>query len=233
VRSTWVKILVGACVLAGVVAVWVFGVPLWHLRRWENQRTEARELAHKGQYAEAEKKLVDAVGAAESFGATDRRLDDTVNELAKVYADEGKYSESQALYLRSLEARVQSGDKADMARSFFQLGETYLAQQNLAAAEGLFNQSIAAWQESATPDNAEVAFVLVAQAQLLSAQGRPKDAEPFIAKALAIREKVLPANDPELKRTVEVYAVVLRGLGQTARAQAMETRAAGAAPSDK
>jgi len=220
------KIAIGIGVIVVAVVVWVLGMPLWRERTFEHDRTEGGELAKKRRFEEAEKRLLDAVKGAEALGAADPRLYDARSELAELYAAQGKYPESQALYLRSLETQAEGGapKKADMARSLFKLGETYRAQENLAAAEGHFNMAIAAWQESATPDHPELASVLVAKAELLRDQGRFKEAEPLLGQALAIREKT---NDPQLARTAEVYAVVLRQLGQTDRAQAMEARAAG------
>jgi tetratricopeptide repeat protein len=49
-------------------------------------------------------------------------------------------------------------------------------------------------------------------------------AEAHYRRALAIREKVLPAVPPDVAGILENYAVLLRGTGRSAEAAAMEAR---------
>ena len=61
------------------------------------------------------------------------------------------------------------------------------------------------------PDSARVAATLDNQARLLAAQGKFARAEARLRRALAIREKVLAADDPELAATLgRIGALALR-----------------------
>ncbi len=70
--------------------------------RWETYVDAASEAYQQGNYAEAEKQLSAALQEAEKFGPEDPRLSATLNNLAWLYDDQGKYAEAEPLYKRSL-----------------------------------------------------------------------------------------------------------------------------------
>ena len=56
-------------------------------------------------------------------------------------------------------------------------------------------------------------------------QGRYADAEPLFRRSLAIQEKALGPEHPNVATSLENYAAWLRGTGRTAEADNMEARA--------
>ncbi len=63
------------------------------------------------------------------------------------------------------------------------------------------------------------------QAGLYQAQGRYAEAEPLVKRALAIREKTLGVEHPEVAQSLENYAALLRKTGRDAEAAKLEARA--------
>ena len=56
-------------------------------------------------------------------------------------------------------------------------------------------------------------------------QGRYAEAEPLYKRALAILEKALGPDHPDVATTLENYAALLRKTGRTTEATKMEARA--------
>ena len=56
-------------------------------------------------------------------------------------------------------------------------------------------------------------------------QGKYAKAEPLYRRALAIREKALGPDHPDLAQSLENYAALLRQTGRSAEATEMEARA--------
>jgi hypothetical protein len=61
--------------------------------------------------------------------------------------------------------------------------------------------------------------------RLNNSQGRSAEAEPLLTQVLAIREKVLGPEHPDVDTILEKYAVLLRRMGRAVDASPMETRA--------
>jgi len=57
------------------------------------------------------------------------------------------------------------------------------------------------------------------------AEGQPEKAEPFYRRALAIRQKALGPSHPEVAKTLEDLASVLRKLGRSTEAVALDLQA--------
>ena len=62
-------------------------------------------------------------------------------------------------------------------------------------------------------------------AALYQAQGRYAEAEPLYQRSLAIREKALGPEHPDVATSLENYAALLRATGRSAEAGKMEARA--------
>ncbi len=62
-------------------------------------------------------------------------------------------------------------------------------------------------------------------AELYRAQGRYAEAEPLYKRSLAIREKALDAEHPDVAQSLENYAALLRKTGRADEATEMEVRA--------
>jgi len=74
---------------------------------WETYKGAGGRAYLLGRYKEAEDHLQDALIEAESFGPTDLRLAEVLNNLAEVYLAEHKYAEAEPLFKRALDIRVK------------------------------------------------------------------------------------------------------------------------------
>ncbi len=107
--------------------------------------------------------------------------------------------------------------------------ESYIAaaqqayqQADCAEAE---KQSEAALKEAEAFDDVRLATSLNNLALLYKAQGRYAEAEPLYQRALAIREKALGPEPPDVATSLENYADLLRKTGRVSEATKMEARA--------
>src|SRR3990172_10785514 len=64
---------------------------------WANAQDSARDAFEKGDYALAEKHLLDAIEHAEEFGDSDERLATTLNNLAVLYSSQDKFDKATPL----------------------------------------------------------------------------------------------------------------------------------------
>jgi len=62
-------------------------------------------------------------------------------------------------------------------------------------------------------------------AQLYSTLGNYAEAEPLFERSLAIREKALGPEHPDVAQSLENYAILLRETGRPKKAAEMEARA--------
>ena len=113
--------------------------------RWERSNAAGIEAYQQGHYGEAEKSLLAAVKEAETFGLEDLRLATSLNNLAARYDTEGKYTEAEPLYQRSLATREKAlgPDHPNVATSLNNLAVLYDAQGKYTEAEPLYQRALA------------------------------------------------------------------------------------------
>src|SRR5579859_7816748 len=70
---------------------------------WDSLLSEAGQLQQKGSYADAQKRLEDALSQAELFGPRDTRLAMTLNNLGILLRIQGKYQLAERHGTRALE----------------------------------------------------------------------------------------------------------------------------------
>jgi tetratricopeptide (TPR) repeat protein len=69
---------------------------------WQQHYDAGKTAYEQGQYTKAEKQFGAALKEAEGFGPDDLRLARSLNNLAAVYAVQGKYDKAEPLYKQSL-----------------------------------------------------------------------------------------------------------------------------------
>ena len=106
--------------------------------------------------------------------------------------------------------------------SYITAAQQAYQQADYAEAE---KQSEAALKEAEAFDDVRLATSLNNLALLYKAQGRYAEAEPLYQRALAIREKALGPEHPDVATSLENYADLLRKTGRVSEATKMETRA--------
>ncbi len=106
--------------------------------------------------------------------------------------------------------------------SYITAAQQAYRQADCAEAE---KQSEAALKEAEAFDDVRLATSLNNLALLHKAQGRYAEAEPLYQRALAIREKALGPEHPDVATSLENYADLLRKTGRVSEATKMEARA--------
>ena len=105
-----------------------------------------------------------------------------------------------------------------------------------AEAEPLAERALAIREKALEPEHPRVAASLISLARLYKAQGRYAEAEPLLnrglaikatnlKRGLAIREKALGPDHPDVATSMENYASLLRQIGRNSEAEAMEASA--------
>jgi tetratricopeptide (TPR) repeat protein len=117
----------------------------------------------------------------------------SLNNLASLYYNQGKYSEAEPLYLDALAMRKRlfTGDHSDVATSLNNLALLYNSQGKYSEAESLYVDALEMTKRLFTGDHPDVAQSLNNLASLYHNQGRYSEAEPLYLDALAIFERVL------------------------------------------
>jgi CHAT domain-containing protein/Flp pilus assembly protein TadD len=111
----------------------------------------------------------------------------SLNNLALLYQEQGRYADAEPLYKRSLAIRQKTlgPDHPDVATSLNNLAWLYKDQGRYADAEPLYKRSLAIKETSLGPDHPDVATALNNLAALYDNQGRYADALPIIAQTLS------------------------------------------------
>ncbi len=116
-------------VLHGVLLMGLFfGLFGCGVSSWEKLDAAGTAAYEQGRYAEAEKSWSAALQKAEKFGPQDTRLAQSLNDLAVLYRNQGKYGEAEPLYKRALAIREKSlgPDHPDVARNLENYAELLL-----------------------------------------------------------------------------------------------------------
>ncbi|MDO7847538.1 sensor histidine kinase [Hymenobacter sp. M29] len=103
---------------------------------------------------------------------------------AKRRINQGRFAEAMRLSLRGLRLRQAAHDTAAVADSYGAIGQIYLEQQNLPAAQTAYEQSLRGWQQARVP--AYVIHCLNHLAIIHRDAGRFARARAYVAKGLAV-----------------------------------------------
>ena len=168
--------------------------------RWQRSNDAGVEAYEQARYAEAEKHYLAALKEAETFGPEDPNVAQTLNNLAKLYRTQGKYTEAEPLYQRSLAIweKALGPEHPNVATSLNNLALLYGTQGKYAEAEPLYQRSLAIVEKVLGPEHPNVAQSLNNLAELYRTQGKYVEAEPLYQRALAIQEKVLGPEHPNV-----------------------------------
>jgi tetratricopeptide (TPR) repeat protein len=145
----------------------------------------------QGHYADAEESFLSALEAAEKFGPEDTRLATTLNDLAAVYYNQGKYAQAEPLYKRALAIKEKAlgPEHPVVATSLNNLAALYDTQGKYAQAEPLYKRALAILEKALGPEHPHVATSLENYATLLRNTKRVAEAEKLEARAREIRAK--------------------------------------------
>ncbi len=122
----------------------------------------------------------------------------TLNNLAFLYNNQGRYSEAEPLYQQALaiRRRLLGEEHPDVATSLNDLAYLYYNQGRYAEAEPLLQQALAIRRRLLGEEHPDVATSLNNLALLYNNQGRYAEAELLYMQALESRDQLLGANHP-------------------------------------
>jgi tetratricopeptide (TPR) repeat protein len=188
------------------------------------QQGEAED--YQTELSQAIKSFQRAVNLQESLG---RELDlsYSLNNLATLYESQGRYSEAEPLFVRSLEIyECQLGiDHPDVATSLNNLAGLYESQGRYSEAEPLYLRALEIRERQFGADHSNVANSLNNLAELYRNRGRYSEAEPFYLRALEICERQLGEEHPNFATSLNNLAGLYESQGRYDEAEAFHMQA--------
>ena len=169
------------------------------------------------------------------LGANNPDVTTSLNELAKLYTIQGRYTKAEPLILRSLaiwEKQLEADHLLAVPSlinilavpSLDILAELYLSQGRYAEAEPLILRSLSIDEKVYGEDDPAIATHLNNLAVLYRNQGRYTEAEPIYLRSLSIREKQLGADHPDVARSLNNLAVIYLSQGRYTEAEPLYLR---------
>ena len=201
---------------------------------WEKLRhleTLARQYEEDGTYDLAEANyrqalaLIDANAKSNEMGVKPAEM----NNLGRVLVNEGRDSEAEDLFKRSLKTQEEVIRNAPVPipswLNFAGLENLYRRQGRLAELEPLLQQGIAVQERASGSGSEPLAQTLLTLARVYQEEEKYAEAQPACERALKIEEAEYGADSPQLIVTIGTCAGIARRLGDTARADALGARA--------
>lgn len=150
-----------------------------------------------------------------------------LNNLAKLYYDQGNYIAAEPLYRKALEIVEKEFGKndPDVATCLNNLASLLQAQFKYAVAEPLHRRALEIVEKQFGIDHPYVAICLNNLAALLKVQNKYDDAESLYRRALAIREQKLEKDHPDVANSLNSLAGLLEAQGNYAEANHLYRRA--------
>jgi len=151
----------------------------------------------------------------------------SLNNLAGLYRNQGRYSEAEPLYKRALSIRekVLGSDHPDVALSLNSLAGLYRNQGRYSEAEPLYKRALSIVEKVLGSEHPDVANSLNNLAGLYRNQGRYSEAEELYKRALNIYEKVFGLNHQDVATSMNNLAVLFDNQGKYSEAESLYIQA--------
>ena len=146
----------------------------------------------------------------QQLGADHPSVATSLNNLALLYRSQGKYSEAEPLYLRSLEIRERElgADHPDVATSLNNLAALYKLQGKYSEAEALYLRSLEIRERQLGADHPSVAASLFNLAVLYHNTQRHPQALQSIQRAIQIYEQKLGTEHPDTQNALNWLQII-------------------------
>lgn len=183
-------------------------------------------LNMKGDLDGAEANAAKALALAEKhLGADHVETARALNQTGDALSGREKEAEAEAAYQRALAIRAKAlgEDHPDTAETRGNLGLLAMYQKRYREAEAMFRQSMAAYEKAGDVYKASVMLNNLGYSH--DDQGMKPQAEKEYRQALAMREKALRADHPEIGTVCSNLATVLQAQGQSDEAERLLKRA--------
>ncbi|MFN9170927.1 MAG: tetratricopeptide repeat protein [Dolichospermum sp.] len=145
----------------------------------------------------------------------------SLNNLADLYYNQGKYSEAEPLYLDALEMRKRlfTGDYPDVASSLNNLAGLYYKQGRHSEAEPLLLDALEMRKQLFTGDHPDVATSLNNLALLYNNQGKYSEAELLYLDALEMTKRLFTSDHPDIASSLNNLANLYDSQGRYSEAE--------------
>ena len=145
----------------------------------------------------------------------------SLNNLANLYYNQGKYSEAEPLYLDALEMRRRlfTGDHPNVATSLNNLALLYNSQGKYSEAEPLYLDALEMRKRLFTGDHPDVATSLNNLAGLYNNQGKYSEAEPLYLEALEMTKRLFTGDHPYVATSLNNLALLYNNQGRYSEAE--------------
>lgn len=155
------------------------------------------------------------------LGIEDPNTAQSINNLANLYYDHGKYQNAEPLFLEALNIRkkVLGIDHPDTATSINDLAELYNTQGKYEKAEKLYLQALAIREKIYGKEHQDTARSINDLSVLYSAQGRYDEAEPLKLRALEICKRTLGQEHHETGRSLNNLGILNYNQGKYEEAE--------------
>ena len=154
-------------------------------------------------------------------------LADSLNELANLYRDMGRYSKAEPLYLQALQLRKHlfGEDNPDVATSLDNMARLYHFQGRYAEAETLLKQALKLRKSLLGKEHPDVATSLNNLAGLYQAQKRYAEAEPLYLQAFKLTKRFMGSDHPDVATCLNNLAALYHLQGRYAKAENLHLQA--------
>jgi tetratricopeptide (TPR) repeat protein len=151
----------------------------------------------------------------------------SLNGLALLCRDLGRYAEAEPLFKRALAIRekVLGPDHLDVGQSLTNLGDIYRCRGRYGEAEPLLIRGLAIREKALGPNHPAVGISLNDLALVYHGQGRYAEAERLYERAIAIYEKAFGPDHREVGTCLDNLARLYRAQGRYAEVEPLYKRA--------
>ncbi len=181
----------------------------------------------QGQVFELRKNYTEAERYYKNAVTNDEKEPLYVYTYAKLLQVSGKYAESELLYRRLLDIRVQllGKEHLEVAGTLNDLAKVLTDQSKYSEAEPLLRQALTIYEVQFGKEDPRIAFGLNNLSGLLNTQGRYADAEPLYRRLLDLREKSLGKDNLGVAVSLKNLAGLLDAEGKFAESEPLYRRA--------
>ncbi|OAP63856.1 hypothetical protein AYL99_03083 [Fonsecaea erecta] len=167
------------------------------------------------------------VGNEKALGPDHTSTLDTVNNLGRLYADQGKLAEAEKMYIRALvgNEKTLGPDHISTLDTVNNLGRLYADQGKLAEAEKMCIRALVGNEKTLGPDHISTLDTVSNLGRLYADQGKLAEAEKMYIRALAGNEKTLGPDHTSTLDTVSNLGRLYADQGKLAEAEKMYIRA--------
>lgn len=181
----------------------------------------------RGMYEQARGLLEKALSLQPKPSEDQTGLAATLNALADLARAQGRYPESEPLYLKALEVRERALGEThpDVAATLDNLGDLQSLRGRYSEAKAFFRRALQIRMATLGVDHPDVGGTLANLAVMSMESGECETSLRQFRRALAIAERALGPDHPQVAATLTRMAFVMRADGDWASAEAALRRA--------